>query len=678
MPVFAINADPTFDITNIARREGLDLFNEPRLQLIEALGQAPHNSQVERLWGDWPPRLEGNRNNLRAELERIIHAASARRDQNHVIVFVLNEFAPGNPAQHVSRDLLMEVKQAIEGRDRRGHGLETAAAAQNVWVVVFLRPAQEQEPERIAELAHGENSEGLVNNIFVSAFNGKESDRVAADFLVLRMLAEMLLDDSESRRFLQVGVQNAYPVTCVIGPTKAPSGGASALLRRALSATLDELQTQNEPPAGSAAISAPARQLSGLVGQLVARARAGIDVQPTVDTAGADSRQVELEIALGSASAADRLDAIFRAADARFRPRQGFGEVRKRLKDEIEREDNYHARESERWAQQRDKKLTIFSAINVDIGRAINELSKAAVGSRGNDIKVLGDLVDEVRRERDSLKTVAQRCRGLTAPAHDDAGMATQRARLIAAGRAFEFELDQMPDRYSMSFYLFLSLLPATVPFLVLASSDQWRMAIYLTFAVTLPVLVCLAGAVAIARRRRKLMQAVGDLRDEFASWREVPASALNQALRYHTATLAIGWLTSIREKLDQIKRSIELRRDALQDCREMLGTDAGVVDSPPDQHLTDLVTTSVEHLRTYEWDKWIVEFLRGARQTGMKAEVRVFLANDGETRIVMVPGLARVAAPGSQRADLEIRTPWSLQQPRPTDPQDPRQLTPA
>src|SRR5580704_3470784 len=128
MPVFVINADPTFDMPGIARREGLDLFKDERLQLIDALRHQPHNPQVERLWDDWPPLLEGNRNNLRAEIERILATAAARRDEDYVILFVLSEFAPANPSQHVSRDLLINIKQMILGRDRNDQGIETASS----------------------------------------------------------------------------------------------------------------------------------------------------------------------------------------------------------------------------------------------------------------------------------------------------------------------------------------------------------------------------------------------------------------------------------------------------------------------------------------------------------------------------------------------------------------------
>jgi hypothetical protein len=667
MPVFVINADPTFDITSIARREGLDLFNDQRVQLIEALGDTPRNSQIERLWGDWPPRLEGNRNNLHAEIERIIAAASTKRDQNHVIMFVLNEFAPGNPAQHVRGDLLMEIKQTIEGRDRQGHGIETAAPAQNVWVVVFLRSAQ--DAEEMARRAHAENRDNLVNNIFASVFNGKETDRVAADFLALRILTEMLLDDAESRRFLQVGIQNVYPVTCVIVPMKASGGGASALLQRALSETLDKLEARDVPAAGSVAISAPATRLSKLVDQLVERAREGVDVQPTVDAASADLGQVKkLDASLGSpahenTAAAARLDSILSpyVTGVRWRPRNGFAGVRTQLAAEISREENHHSHETEGWAQHRAEKLKSFSSINFEIGKTINDISKAAVGSRGNDIRVLEELVAEVRRERNELKLVAQNCRTSTNPADDRAGIAIQRmARVHAAQHAFEFELDQTADPRSISCYLLASLLPATLPFVTLAFSDVSRVPVYLTLALALPLLVILGCAMAIARRRRKLKQAASDLRDEFATWREALTRSFNHALRYQTATLAIGWLTSISERLEQIKHSIELRSKALQDCREMLGTNISV-DSQSHRMVADLITTSVDRLRTFEWDKWIVEFLGGARAIGMSAEIRVFLANDGETRTVRVPGLAPVEAPGSPRADLEIRTPHAL-----------------
>jgi hypothetical protein len=139
MPVFLINAKPRFDISSIGRKEGLDLFKDERLQLIQALGNAG-NQQIERLWGNWPACLEGNRNNLRAEVERIVAAALARPDEHHVLLFILNQFAPNDPTQHVTREFLEDIRRMVRVQDRNNVSLDTATPAPNVWSIVFLRP----------------------------------------------------------------------------------------------------------------------------------------------------------------------------------------------------------------------------------------------------------------------------------------------------------------------------------------------------------------------------------------------------------------------------------------------------------------------------------------------------------------------------------------------------------
>src|SRR5690242_1228592 len=92
MPVFVINADPSFDLPGIARREGLDLFRDERVKLIDAL-RKPANPQIERLWNEWPTCLEENKNNLRAEIDDIVDSAAAQPSVSHVILLVVDRFA---------------------------------------------------------------------------------------------------------------------------------------------------------------------------------------------------------------------------------------------------------------------------------------------------------------------------------------------------------------------------------------------------------------------------------------------------------------------------------------------------------------------------------------------------------------------------------------------------------
>jgi hypothetical protein len=653
MPVFVINADPTFDMPGIARREGLDLFKDQRLQLIDALRHQPHNPQVERLWDDWPPLLEGNRNNLRAEIERILAAAAVQRDQDYVILFVLSEFAPANASQHVSRELLIHIRQMIQGRDRNDQGLETASSTPNIWVLVFLRPPQ--DPELMAQRAIAENRDLLVNNIFVSVFDGhgRDSDRPASDFLTIRILAELLLNNKENRRFLQV-VQNAYTVTCIIGPSRLPSGGASHLLSRALNGTLNELEEHNAPAAGSTAISMPAVELKRLVAQLVARAKEGVDVGPTADTGTADLMTAKLlDVRQRPAAEQGKWAAMLSDVVAvGRRPLDGFAGLRMRLDAEIEREHSEHDRQRETWTRLRTDKLKSFSGFNVDIGKAINAISKAAVGSRGNDIKVIEELMTDVGEERKRLKTIAQGCRASMSAADDETGF----QQVHAARRAFDFELDQVPQWRSILYYATLSSAAAALPFLVLIWSGTPHWLPYLILASLLTPIVLVACVYALVRRHRKMTQAASDLREQLEKWRKRSADGFNQALLYQTSTLAIGWLTSIVENLQQIKRSIELRSEALQDCRDMLGTNTTLTTRMPesDDRTEALITANVARLRTFNWDKWIMEFLGTVRVTDVKANAEVVLADDGQTLTLAVPGL-------EEPVRATIRTPQKV-----------------
>lgn len=664
MPVFVINADPTFDLTGRARRDGLDLFKDQRLHLIDAVGMQPHNAQIERMWGDWPLRLEGNRNNLRDEVERIISSAGAQRDKTHVILIVLNEFAPTDPSQYVSRDILIEIRQRIQGHDRRDQGVETAESAPNVWVVVFLRPSH--NPELTAQRALAENAETLVNNVFVSVFNGRESDRPASDFLTLRVLSELLLDEQEGRRFLQLGVQNAYPVTCIMGPTRLPSGGTSRELGWLLNETLDELEARNAPAAGSTAVGAQAAKLGTLVTQLVAQAKEGVDVQPTIDTAQADQATAGLldagareRPAEGDIAATNLTEVADKAAAVRWRPADRFAQLRTRLKDAVERELGEASYRAETWTRRRTEKLKAFSGINVEIGRTINQISRAAVGSRGNDIKVIQDLGTDVCEARNGLKDVAQACReamsGTQGVTRRTSDLAT---RVAAARHAFEFELDHVPQLRSVVFYLALSVAGGAIPFLLLALMREPDRLLFAALALILLAIAAFACSTSLLRRRRKLRQAAAFLREELEFWRKCSIEGFNQALKYQTSTLAIGWLTAIAEKLHEIEQSIQLRSDALQDCREMLGTnvDVGQGASHPGQ-IAHPVATSVEHLQMFTWDKWIVEFLSSAPRPDIRAQARIVMADDGQTRSLAVPGL-------QQQIAITIRTPQKVSTP--------------
>jgi len=170
---------------------------------------------------------------------------------------------------------------------------------------------------------------------------------------------------------------------------------------------------------------------------------------------------------------------------------------------------------------------------------------------------------------------------------------------------------------------------------------------------LVLAVMWTLAVWAAVKRRRVRMRQVAADLRAQLERWRELSVRRFNHALLYQGASLAIGWLTSISEKLEQIKRSITSRTEALQDCREMI-EGAEILQQRNLERIRQLVDISVDRLRTFAWDKWIVEFLRETRATHITGEARIHFSNDGEWRSIAAPGLD-----GTMR--IEIRTPDSL-----------------
>ena len=671
MPVFVINGDTGFKLQEIARRDGLDLFKDERIQLIDAVHVA-RNAQTERLWGDWPPCLEGNKNNLRAEIDRILTAARRQPDQNHVVLFVLDEFVPDR-APLVNREILEDIARKAYARDRKGLGIETGVSHPNVWVVMFVRPTG--DPEEAAERAKHdkakETGHGLVNNVFVSTFRGGEAERSNSDFVTIRILSELLLHPEEGKRILQTGLQNAYEVTCVLGPAALPAGGASLYLARALKGTLDRLESREGSSAGSTAIGQPAQRLRTLVLELVAMAKDRIGTPSTIDTTTADQQTVEMAAGDGPATASadtrtpmapETLKTISETfvRGIRWRPPDGFQLLRRDLREYIERERNEFDERRKTWSRERPQWLTSFAGINVDISRTIEDLSKAAIGFRGNDVATLEDLVADVQREREALRADARRCHVLGDTAERDERDTQQHvAALDAALGAFEFELDQLPQRRTILFFFLLSLLAAILPFaaLLLFASDAYR-PLHSLLAATLATAVIIAVTAALSRRRNKLRQAAATLRGALDTWRRSALRAFNNALRYQVLTLGVGWLGSITEKLEKIERSLEERGNALDDCREMLGSTASKVHGVSiheNRQESSLITDSVQRLTNVDWTQWVVGFLAESRSTEHAAEATVILSDDGEERRLLVPGLSESVA-------IRIMTPgeWS------------------
>src|ERR1043166_1724648 len=84
MPVFIVNADPTFPFTRLLRQYGLDLYDEWR-PLPAAAGYcgppgAAEEAPRRQLWGYWPRTLNGNKALIRSHLDEILLAAKTNKE----------------------------------------------------------------------------------------------------------------------------------------------------------------------------------------------------------------------------------------------------------------------------------------------------------------------------------------------------------------------------------------------------------------------------------------------------------------------------------------------------------------------------------------------------------------------------------------------------------------------
>lgn len=647
MPVLVINADPDFDLPAVARRDGLDLFESKRLVLVDARDD-DQDLQRERLWADWPVRLENNRGNLRAEIVRFLAAAKKTDKTEHIILFILDEFEPDDAGKLISKEFLEEINDRIYGQDKRSNRASlTSRGHANVWMVAYVRT--NHAAEDVAERAWRANAPGYVNTIFVSAFDGMTADRATSDFLTIRVLAEALLKEGDNRRFLQLSTQNAYPATCVIGPDTLPSDSASHFIRAALRQTLTTLEEQGASGAGSKEISQQAEGLKKLAEDLVGQAKHTAKDAPTVDP-------VKPDMEIG------RILSFFTTRSA-FRPVWRTADNFKKLRDDIRvhignEQSNIDHMRSE-WALHRRDHLKDFAGINVRINETIDELSRAAVSSRGNDVTILENLIKSVNETVDDLKSSALELRGsMAASTVQPAGISNvSNERIDKELRALEFEFDHVPQRRAIGLVLAICLTAALAPFLLQFVTSLRSHNLHVVLAILFPALVFLVAAYALFRRQAKLKQAAVHLREAMEEWRADAFKAFDEAMRYQTSTLAIGWLDSMADRLQRIKESIRKRGQALDACRKDLEDEVLLTSSGTGHDLDSMVAEGVRQLQSDSWDTWIMTFLRMmAKENYGASAAKVSFGDDGETIPIPVAGFVEVI-------EIGLKTPPVVRQ---------------
>jgi hypothetical protein len=647
VPVLVINADPDFDLPAVVRRDGLDLFESDRLILVDARDDDP-DLQRERLWADWPVRLENNRSNLLAEIVRFL--ATAKRDDKtqHIILFILDEFEPDDTGKLISKEFLEEINERIDAQDKRNNRASLTRKGQsNVWMVAYVRAIYAAED--VAERAWRANVSGYVNTIFVSAFDGMTADRATSDFLTIRVLAETLLKESDNRRFLQRNMQNSYPATCVIGPDTLPSDSASHFIRAALQRTLTTLEQRGASGAGSQVISQQAEGLKKLAEDLVEQARHTAKDAPTVDPINPD---LEIGRILSFVTSRSRLRPVWRNPD-------NFKKLRDDIRIHIGNEQHNINHMRSEWAQHRRGHLKDFAGINVRINETIDELSRAAVSSRGNDVRILEDLIKSVHETVDDLKSTALELRGSMAASTVQPAGASNVANEKIEGmlRALEFEFDHVPQRRAIGLVLAVSLTAALAPLLLQFATALRNHDLHVLLAILFPVLVFLVTSFALVRRQAKLKQAAVHLREAMDEWRADAFKAFDEAMRYQTCTLAIGWLDSMVERLQRIKESIRKRGEALEACLRDLGDEILLTSSGTGRDLNSTIAEGVRQLQTDSWDTWISTFLRMMAKEKYGAKpAEVELRDDEETIAVSVSGFVEIVRIG-------LKTPPAVMQ---------------
>jgi hypothetical protein len=361
----------------------------------------------------------------------------------------------------------------------------------------------------------------------------------------------------------------------------------------------------------------------------------------------ADLRVAQIQRAAHTSGAGPVRGSLFESAvdailtqttkDIRWRPADRFQALRNELHATIDREAKEIHRTRTHWTRVRPQQLKAFGGINVDIMAAIEEISAAAVGARGNDVAVLEERIAAVRQEAETLKKTAQDSRRSMVAANFDSQDEIIDADVEAKLRNFEFELEQVPQLRSVGFFFATILLAALLPYLWHFAGLPRIHGLHVGLSIFLPLVVTAVTIFALLRRRAKLSRAANDLRKAIQDWRNGALAGFNAAMRYQIYTLGIGWLDSIADRLEKIRHSIWTRDQALEACREDLGPDATTA---PDVHLTPIVDEAVRQLTGVNWDKWIIEFLRHPRRDSIKADALVHYGDDLEERRIPVRGL--------------------------------------
>jgi hypothetical protein len=228
MPVFIVNADPTFPFTRLLRQYGLDLYDEwrPLPAAVDYCGPtgAAEEAHRRQLWGYWPRTLNGNKALIRSHLDEILLAAKTNKEsagadkartENYVWLALTPESwlkqAEGiGAAAPIDRGLLEDFKSRLgavnQSAEARPIG-QPLARIDNLIRVVAVPVATDPDGEAHAAAIRLVEDELVDSVIFIVHDQNIRTERERLVLAALRLVAAALGDGAVFYRFRPVGIQ---------------------------------------------------------------------------------------------------------------------------------------------------------------------------------------------------------------------------------------------------------------------------------------------------------------------------------------------------------------------------------------------------------------------------------------------------------------------------------------
>jgi hypothetical protein len=226
MPVYIVNADPTFPFTRLLRQYGLDLYEEWRTlpAAIDYCGpiDAAEEAHRRQLWGYWPRTLNGNKALIRSHLDEILLAAKTNKEsavadnartENYVWLALtpeswLKQIDGTGAAGPIERGLLADFKSRLgaanEAAEARPVG-QPLARIDNLIRVVAVPVAIDPDTETHAAAMRLVEDELVDSIVFIVHDQNIQTQREQLTLAALRLVAAALDDGAVFYKFRPVG-----------------------------------------------------------------------------------------------------------------------------------------------------------------------------------------------------------------------------------------------------------------------------------------------------------------------------------------------------------------------------------------------------------------------------------------------------------------------------------------